>query len=137
MTYKFFRQANVSTVYRRPVSEKLDDINTKEILSSNNKQGQLKLDEISTAGPSNANKIDKAISDPIKLLREENQNKKSQQVEEKADENASTLNQTPLSANNSKTTPSNLSLSSQESLERRLNIEEEVTFVSNQLSQCF
>lgn len=127
------RQANVSTVYRRPVSEKLPS----EIPTLETNKPEQKLDDISNPGPSNVLKNEKTSFDPVKLIKSEKKDKKPEVIEEEDnidqpipenDENTKMLVDSELELKPE--TSNSLSANTQENLERRLNIEEEVTFVS-------
>lgn len=94
-----------------------------------------KLDVELTPGPSKINKIEKSIVDPVTYL--QNKNKNRSEIDEKCkDEDGSgshddvvTMNDHQLELHSK--TSSSPSVITQQNLERRLNIEEEVTFVSS------
>ncbi|KAL0822516.1 hypothetical protein ABMA28_004567 [Loxostege sticticalis] len=134
------RQANVSTVYRRPVSEKLPS----EIPTLETNKPEQKLDDMSNPGPSNVLKNEKTSFDPVKLIKNEKKDKKPEVIEEEDnidqpipenDQNTKMLVDSELELKPE--TSNSLSANTQENLERRLNIEEEVTFLGTQKAIAF
>ncbi|XP_063828194.1 tether containing UBX domain for GLUT4 [Ostrinia nubilalis] len=131
------KQANVSAVYRRPVSEKQHSEITKKLETD---EAQPNSDEKSYPGPSNVSKDNQAAFNPVKLLKNEKKDKKPETV---------TIEQPIIPSNQETTTTvdselnlkqepsSTFSASTQANLERRLNIEEEVTFLGTQKAIAF
>ncbi|XP_047993433.1 tether containing UBX domain for GLUT4 [Leguminivora glycinivorella] len=134
-------QANVSTVYRRPFPPKEEKENQERKPST--------PEENNTAGPSNAqpSNVHKTAftksTNPIDLIKKQKERVEKQKVETTA-EPAETVVTEPPSKNNESmevdevvsNTNSATSVSS-ENLERRLMIEEEVTFLGSQKAIIF
>lgn len=131
-------QANVSTVYRRPFPPKEEKENQE-------RKQSIPVDN-NTAGPSNAqsSNIQKTAytksTNPIDLIKKENVEKQKVQTKE---DPARTVEVEPPSKDiepmevEEIATNSSTSVSSQENLERRLMIEEEVTFLGSQKAIIF
>ncbi|KAJ2944380.1 hypothetical protein O0L34_g18382 [Tuta absoluta] len=128
------KQANVSAVYRVPLPEnKLEPV-TKE---------QPKLGELSEPGPSTSKKMDNIHIDPLKLFKDV---KHSQIKQEETKNNpVETLESVPAEMpmkidskpDEQLTSTSRFQPLTQENLERRLKIEEEVTFLGAQKAIAF
>lgn len=142
------RQANVSAVYRRPLSEK-PDIKEQNIEARTTNLHQFN-DDSSEPGPSDIRKnVDYTKFDPIehiKIVKKEAVLEKEKSTEEvQYEESMNTkpaIEETKMDIdhkNNDEniTGTSNTSLITQENLERRLKIEEEVTFIGTQKAIAF
>ncbi|XP_059054017.1 tether containing UBX domain for GLUT4 [Achroia grisella] len=133
------RQANVSTIYRRPLPEKSHKEQNKEIITTNELQNN---DEFSDPGPSDVYKnVDYAKFDPIKHIRDEKSKTEEVKCEQSTQDTSEIkemkLNVDNKSHDNNTGGTSNTSIVSQENLERRLKIEEEVTFLGAQKAIAF
>ncbi|CAG9793879.1 unnamed protein product [Diatraea saccharalis] len=127
------KQANVSAVYRKPISEKPSS-NDDDVQKSSTVDQQVTLaQEKPAAGPSDMNKFDTKVAKLLKLNDSVNNTiKKAVQnkVENEMDISTNLPTEVPLTTSTSSLQTN--ALLTQASLERRLNIEEEVTFLGSQ-----
>jgi hypothetical protein len=129
-----FNQFSMSTVYRSPMPEKPVLINTEEDKNVPvSSQTATAVERTSTAGSSSTSKMDSKNFNPVNIIKHQklNRNVNKDCIEEMEEDNMvldkpTDINEPQVSTN----TPSTISINTQENLERRLNIEEEVTFVS-------
>lgn len=140
-----YRQANVSSVYRRIKTETPEsDLKASAEQTLADKNEQLNSDDLCKPGPStNKDKTVPKFLDPVKLIQKEKQQKeitievkpessKSDEVE--TVENIAVHNKNPVTKScKSVAHEPPQPLMTQELLERRLKIEDEVTFVSDVL----
>ncbi|KAM3966275.1 tether containing UBX domain for GLUT4 isoform 1-T2 [Aphomia sociella] len=143
------RQANVSAVYRQPASEKIDN---KDLNIKSHAITEQPINETTAPGPSDVKKkLDYKMFDPLKLIKNEKKlqpdiPEKEENVEElkceEINKDTSGIEETTMDVdhqpcNNKMAAESNNSFSTQENLERRLKIEEEVTFLGTQKAIAF
>lgn len=143
MPFPHFRQANVSRVYRRPQNEDATDVQSGS--SCVDKEPTCQLPDASFPGPSGYVKKDKIpIFNPVELIKHEHgkdekgtdKDAENEKMEECETDNGvkmeidSTKSDIPETTTASTSESSVTYCTSQESLERRLKIEDEVTFVS-------
>ncbi|CAH0398754.1 unnamed protein product [Chilo suppressalis] len=126
------KQANVSAVYRKSVSEKPPPENTNDVKRFSPIEPEvISTEDEAVAGFSNVNKIDTKVTNLLKLLKNENLNKNVDRNSDAKVIDEQPPNQ-PMEVPLTPATSSPMFVDTHANLERRLNIEEEVTFLGTQ-----